>query len=128
MDPLDRNNPSYIAQGGILTGLEDIKPGFSLDLLPYTMIQQNGVKSDVSDPASPMIRGSLKARIGGGIQYSPGPNISINAVINPDFSQIESDADQLSVNTTFALSYPEKRPFFMTGMDLLQTPMYYSVQ
>jgi hypothetical protein len=124
--PLDRNNPSYIAQGGKLTGLEGIKPGFSLDLLPYTMIQSTGAKSDVSDPASPLNRGSLKARFGGGIQYSPGPNVSINAVINPDFSQIESDADQLSVNTTFALSYPEKRPFFMTGMDLLQTPMYYS--
>lgn len=123
---LDRNNPSYIAQGGLLTGLEGIKPGFSLDFLPYTMIQQSGSKSDLSDPASPMDRGSMRARIGGGIQYSPGPNISINAVINPDFSQIESDADQLSVNTTFALYYPEKRPFFMTGMDLLQTPMYYS--
>jgi len=124
--PLDRNNPSYIAQGGNLTGLEGIKPGYSLDFLPYIMVQQSGMKSDLSDPASAMDRGSLKARIGGGIQYSPSPNISINAVINPDFSQIESDADQLSVNTTFALSYPEKRPFFMTGMDLLQTPMYYS--
>jgi hypothetical protein len=123
---LDRNNPSYIAQGGHLTGLEGIKPGYSLDFLPYTMIQQSGTKTDLSEPASPMNRGSIKARIGGGIQYSPGPNVSINAVISPDFSQIESDADQLSVNTTFALYFPEKRPFFMTGMDLLQTPMYYS--
>lgn len=124
--PLDRNNPSYIAQGGKLTGLEGVKPGYSLDFLPYVMLQQSGNRSDVSDPASAMINGSLKTRIGGGIQYSPGPNISFNAVINPDFSQIESDADQLSVNTTFALYYPEKRPFFMTGMDLVQTPMYYS--
>ena len=124
--PLDRNNPSYIAQGGKLEGLEGIKPGYSLDILPYAMFQQSGNKTDVSEPSSPMDNGSLKMRIGGGVQYSPSPNISINAVINPDFSQIESDADQLSVNTTFALSYPEKRPFFMTGMDLLQTPMYYS--
>jgi|WetSurMetagenome_2_1015567.scaffolds.fasta_scaffold00730_2 hypothetical protein len=123
---LDRNNPSYLAQGGKLTGLEGIKPGYALEFLPYIMAQQSGSKSDQSDPASPMISSSIKARIGGGVQYSPGPNISINAVINPDFSQIESDADQLSVNTTFALYYPEKRPFFMTGMDLLQTPMYYS--
>jgi hypothetical protein len=124
--PLDRNNPSFIAQGGILSGLEGIKPGYSLEFLPYTMIQQTGEKVDISDPASALKAGSIKARIGGGVQYSPGPNISINAVINPDFSQIESDADQISVNTTFALYYQEKRPFFMTGMDLLQTPMYYS--
>lgn len=124
--PIDRNNPSYIAQGGKLTGLEGVKPGFALDFLPYTMLQQSGTRSDPSDAFSPMTRGSMSVRFGGGVQYSPGPNVSINAVINPDFSQIESDADQLSVNTTFALSYPEKRPFFMTGMDLLQTPMYYS--
>ena len=123
---IDRNNPSYLAQGGKLTGLAGTKPGYALEFLPYIMAQQSGSKSDQSDPASPMINSSIKARIGGGVQYSPGPNISINAVINPDFSQIESDADQLSVNTTFALYYPEKRPFFMTGMDLLQTPMYYS--
>lgn len=123
---MDRNNPSFIAQGGNLVGLEGIKPGNSLDFLPYTMVQQSGAKKDMVDPVSAIEKGSVKARIGGGIQYSPGPNIAINAVINPDFSQIESDADQVSVNTTFALYYQEKRPFFMSGMDLLQTPMYYS--
>jgi hypothetical protein len=124
--PLDRNNPSFIAQGGVLSGLEGVQPGYSLEILPYTMIEKSGSRSDISDPASGMNNGSLKARIGGGIQYSPGPNITINAVVNPDFSQIESDAGQISVNTTFALYYPEKRPFFMSGMDLIQTPMYYS--
>ena len=40
---------------------------------------------------------------------------------NPDFSQVESDAAQIDVNTTFALSYPEKRPFFQEGSDLFAT-------
>lgn len=124
--PVDRNIPNFLSQGGNLTGLEGIKSGKSLELLPYVMMQQTGTRSDISDPASAMDNSKVKVRVGGGIQYSPGPNISINAVINPDFSQIESDADQLSVNTTFALYYPEKRPFFMSGMDLVQTPMYYS--
>jgi hypothetical protein len=123
---LDRNEPGYLSQGGNLVGLTGIKPGKSLDFLPYIMAQQTGDRSDPGDPDSKMNNNSLKTRIGGGIQYSPGPNISINAVINPDFSQIESDADQVSINTTFALYYQEKRPFFMSGMDLLQTPMYYS--
>jgi hypothetical protein len=123
---LDRNNPSWMAQGGILEGLEGIRSGKSLELLPYTMIQQTGERSDRGDPSSSLDRSSAKARIGGGLTYSPGPNISVNAVLNPDFSQIESDAEQISVNTTFAIYYPEKRPFFMSGMDLLQTPMFYS--
>lgn len=122
----DRNNPSWLGQGGLLTGLEGIKPGKSLSFLPYIMMEQKGERSDVSDPESPIELSKLKARVGGGITYSPGPNTTINAVINPDFSQIESDAGQISVNSTFALYYPEKRPFFMSGMDLLQTPMYYS--
>jgi hypothetical protein len=124
--PIDRNNPSYMAQGGRLTGLKDIKPGGSVDLLPYTMIDYSGPESITDDNDNKSAGNNLKARIGGGIEYSPGSNITINTVINPDFSQIETDADQVSVNTTFALEYPEKRPFFMSGMDLLQTPMYYS--
>ncbi len=123
---LDRNNPSWLGQGGLLKGLEGIKPGKSLSFLPYTMIEQKGERTDISDPESPMELSKLKARVGGGITYSPGPNTTINAVVNPDFSQIESDAGQISVNSTFALYYPERRPFFMSGMDLLQTPMYYS--
>lgn len=123
---MDRNDPSYLSQGGYLVGLENIRPGKSLGFMPYIMAQQTGVRSKMEDPASPMDNSKIKARIGGGIQYSPGPNIAINAVINPDFSQIESDADQVSINTTFALYFQEKRPFFMSGMDLLQTPMYYS--
>lgn len=122
----DRNNPSWLGQGGLLKGLEGIKPGKSLSFLPYIMLEQKGERSDVSDPESSMDQSKLKARVGGGITYSPGPNTTINAVINPDFSQIESDADQISVNSTFALYYAEKRPFFMSGMDLLQTPMYYT--
>ncbi|HVN57445.1 MAG TPA: carbohydrate binding family 9 domain-containing protein [Bacteroidales bacterium] len=122
----DRNNPSYLAQGGILDGLEGIRPGSSLELLPYTMVQQSGEREDEGDPASALKRNAVKARVGGGITYSPGSNTTISAVVNPDFSQIESDAAQISVNTRFALYYPEKRPFFMSGMDLVQTPMYYS--
>jgi hypothetical protein len=123
---LDRNNPSWLGQGGLLKGLEGIKPGKSLAFLPYTMIEQKGERSDLSDPESSMDQSRIKVRVGGGITYSPGPNTTINAVINPDFSQIESDAGQISVNSTFALYYPERRPFFMSGMDLLQTPMYYT--
>ena len=123
---LDRNNPSWLGQGGVLKGLEGIKPGKSLSFLPYIMMEQKGERSDVSDPGSAMDQSKVKARVGGGITYSPGPNTTINAVVNPDFSQIESDAGQITVNSTFALYYPEKRPFFMSGMDLLQTPMYYT--
>src|SRR5699024_9422408 len=58
---------------------------------------------------------------GGSISYTPTSTSSINAVINPDFSQVETDAAQISVNEPFALSYPEKRPFFLKQANLFQT-------
>jgi hypothetical protein len=124
--PYDRNNPSDLSQAGFLTGLADVDSGGSFELLPYAMAQQAGSLLNTSDPASGFSNNKIQGRVGGGIQYSPTSSFSLDAVVNPDFSQIESDADQISVNTTFALYYPEKRPFFLTGQELLQTPMYYS--
>ncbi|HXG58948.1 MAG TPA: DUF5916 domain-containing protein, partial [Thermoanaerobaculia bacterium] len=48
---------------------------------------------------------------------------AFDATIRPDFSQIESDVVQLAVNSRFAIFYPEKRPFFMEGSDLLGSPI-----
>ena len=49
-------------------------------------------------------------------------NLSIDATVNPDFSQVESDAGQVTVNERFALFYAEKRPFFLEGIELFSTP------
>ena len=51
------------------------------------------------------------------------PNVILNATVNPDFSQVEADVAQLDVNTRFALFYPEKRPFFLEGIDFFATPL-----
>ncbi len=124
--PLDRNIPGLMTQAGILKGLKNIKSGGNIELLPYVMGQKSGFLSDMNNPASGLKYDPVIGRFGGGIKYSPSANFTLDAVINPDFSQIESDADQISANTTFALQYEEKRPFFLSGRELLQTPMYYS--
>src|SRR5439155_7734715 len=49
------------------------------------------------------------------------PGITVNGAVNPDFSQVEADAAQLTVNTQFAIFYPEKRPFFLEGADFFDT-------
>ncbi|MBI5021674.1 MAG: carbohydrate binding family 9 domain-containing protein [Ignavibacteriales bacterium] len=123
---MDRNIPGIMTQAGHLKGLKNIKSGNSIELLPYAMGQMGGGLIDFEDPSSGFKYAPMVGRIGGGIKYSPSPDFSIDAVINPDFSQIESDAAQISVNTTFALQYEEKRPYFLIGRELLQTPMYYS--
>ena len=124
--PIQRGIPSLMSQAGILEGLSDINSGGSVELLPYLMGQKSGVLSEQSNPNSGIKYGDIIGRFGGGIKYSPSANFTLDAVINPDFSQIESDAAQISVNTTFALNYEEKRPFFLTGKELLPGRIYYS--
>ena len=53
-----------------------------------------------------------------GIKIPIGQTTTIEVAINPDFSQIEADVTQFDVNNNFALSYPERRPFFNEGSDL----------
>lgn len=124
--PIDRNIPGILSQFGNMKGLKNIRSNQSFELLPYAIGQQTGQRSEPNNPNSDFKYNSVQGRVGGAIKYSPNTNLSIETVLNPDFSQIETDAAQISVNTTFALSYDEKRPFFLTGRDLLQTPMYYS--
>jgi hypothetical protein len=66
---------------------------------------------------------SRKIEAGLDVKYQPAPGLVIDATINPDFSQVELDTPQLSGNTRFALSVPEKRPFFLEGVDILATPL-----
>jgi len=62
-------------------------------------------------------------QVGLDAKWLPNADTIFDATINPDFSQIEADTAQISVNERFALFYPEKRPFFLEHVDLLQTPI-----
>ena len=57
------------------------------------------------------------------MKWTPSATTALDATVNPDFSQIESDVAQIGVNERFALAYPEKRPFFLEGVDLFSTPV-----
>ena len=124
----DRNNPCLQCQGGYLKGITGVQSVSSVEILPYVVGQQSGDVGDDGDPGSPFVNGKPKGRVGGGVRFSPSPDLAVEAVVNPDFSQVESDATQISVNSTFALFYAEKRPFFLLGADMFQnqTQTFYS--
>ncbi len=62
-------------------------------------------------------------KIGIDLKYTPNADNVLDGTIRPDFSQIESDTAQISTNQRFALFFPEKRPFFLEGVELLSTPI-----
>ncbi|MFH7041813.1 DUF5916 domain-containing protein [Paucibacter sp. JuS9] len=63
--------------------------------------------------------GSGKATLGAELKWRPRADWVIDATLNPDFSQIESDAPQMAANTRFALFQQEKRPFFLESTDVV---------
>lgn len=126
--PIDRNNPCILCQTGAIDGIKEIEASNNVEVLPYAMGVQSGSMNDTGDPQSSFTNGPITGRIGVGVRYAPSSSFAVAGVFNPDFSQIESDATQISVNNTFAIFYPEKRPFFLEGADLFSTmaSVYYS--
>ncbi|HEX6982315.1 MAG TPA: sugar-binding protein [Balneolaceae bacterium] len=123
-----QDNSCLLCQSGDLVNLRGLKNTATVELLPYAMSYQSSSINNPSEPSSGLNHDPIEARVGGSISYSPSSTMSLNAVINPDFSQVESDAAQIGVNETFALFYPEKRPFFMRGANLFSTEenLFYS--
>jgi hypothetical protein len=117
---LTQNISCLMCQSGTLTGLEGIQAGGRVELLPSLVASQAGTLANAGDPTS-FENANPSAAVSLGIRYPFRPGWSAEATYNPDFSQVESDAAQIDVNTTFALSFPERRPFFQEGADLFAT-------
>ncbi len=121
--PISRDNPTLFTQAGTLRGIRDIKSGNNLEILPYAISSQTGYLTNDTIPSSDFKNEKIKGDAGVGIKYGITSNLTLDFALNPDFSQVESDAGQIDVNTTFALFYPEKRPFFLEGNEIFNTPV-----
>jgi len=109
--------PCPFCQFGKLSGIENIHSAGSFELLPSLVASQEAT----SLSGEPLVNDKLKLNPSLGVRYVLGTATGLELAINPDFSQVESDAAQISANTTFALFYPEHRPFFQDGADLYST-------
>ena len=121
--PLDRNNNCFFCQVPEFAGMSGVTPGHNIELIPTVTAERTGALEDQDDLTSPFQQGSFATQLGLSARWGVTPNLSLNAALNPDFSQVEADAAQLSTNTRFALYYPEKRPFFLESADLFTTPI-----
>jgi hypothetical protein len=116
--PLDRDDPCFLCQAGVLRGIRGVSGGRNLEILPYVMASQVSGLSDVEDPETPFENKDIEADGGFNVKYGLTSDITLDFAYDPDFSQVESDMAQIDINTSFALFYPEKRPFFLEGSDL----------
>jgi len=117
----NRDEKCWPCKWGTVNGIENVHPGKGFEILPSFVGYQSGQLSDAQDPVSPFENDNPDGELSIGGKYSVSSNMTMEGTYNPDFSQIESDAAQIDVNTTIALQYPERRPFFQEGSDIFRT-------
>ena len=115
--PAVRANASFLSQSGTLRNLTDLRRGLVLDVSPTVTARLDG--SAQSDGTWGY---GSEGQFGADVKWGIRQNLTLNATANPDFSQVEADVGQVVLNERFALFFPEKRPFFLDGLELFDTP------
>lgn len=128
--PLVRGQAGFLIQAGRITGFENIASGRALEIIPSLTISETGrrVPAAVPGPLPNSITGRLvnqPAGVDTGVTMKLGvtPNITLDLALNPDFAQVEADQTVVTANQRFPLFFEEKRPFFLEGIDIFQTPL-----
>ena len=116
----ERGAPSFLAQSGVFDGLTDIKRGLVLDVNPVMTQRTAGARASATSPD--WRYDAEKPEVGGNVAWGVTPNLTLNATVNPDFSQVEADAGQVVFDPRQAIAFPEKRPFFLEGGENSSVP------
>jgi hypothetical protein len=118
--PIPRGSDCLLCHAQPLLGLTGLPASGGLVLAPYASGQDVARAPTAGEPLGEPAR---TGDVGIDVKWQPSAGQAIDATVNPDFSQVESDVAQIAVNNRFALFYPEKRPFFMEGVELFDTPI-----
>jgi len=109
-----------VSKAGHLVGLENLKQGLHLELLPYGIFRYNE-NSEGNAPVYVQRAGKREGDVGLNVKYGITSHLTADLTINPDFGHIEGDEEQINL-TRFELFLKEKRPFFMESKNLF-SPM-----
>ncbi|HEX7841016.1 MAG TPA: DUF5916 domain-containing protein, partial [Kofleriaceae bacterium] len=118
---LPRDSACFICRCNQVVGLADLPSGGAIVVAPYVSGSYEG--KPVAGTGSRLHYDAPAVSAGFDAKWRPTAGTVIDLTVNPDFSQIESDVARITSNERFALLYPEKRPFFLEGVDLLTTPI-----
>ena len=117
------NAQGFLAQETEMDGVEKVSPGRNMQFIPYIAV--NSFRSlDDRDPNNAHFHGKqVGVRPGLDSKIVLKDSLVLDATINPDFSQVESDDPQITVNQRFEVFFPEKRPFFLENSSYFDTPI-----
>ena len=112
-----------LPQEGTLLGIEGVTGSHNIQLNPYVLGQNEHTLVNL-DPTNPYFSSrGLEGTAGGEAKIIVKDSIVLDATINPDFSDIESDQPQFTVNQRYPVYFPELRPFFLENANYFSTPI-----
>ncbi len=117
---ITRRVAGFLQQLAVLEGLEDISPGRNWQFIPYGAF----AAARFLDPAGangPAWRTEVEGRGGMDAKFVLRDALTLDLTVNPDFSQVESDDPQVTLNQRFEVFFPEKRPFFLENAGFFRT-------
>jgi hypothetical protein len=106
---ISKSIPGLLTQEVEMLIQGEVEKGKNFELMPiFTSLKNKGDKIDVQP--------------GMNFKWGISSDLTMDLTLNPDFSHIEADAPQIDINQRFAIYYPEKRPFFLEGMEIFRFP------
>jgi hypothetical protein len=107
---------AYVPQFAAAEGLDTPHSGRNIQLVPYGFLERERFLHDGRMLRENEIRGGLDAKA---VLHD---SLTLDVTLNPDFSQVESDEPQVTINQRYEVFFPEKRPFFLDNAGYFQTP------
>ncbi|CAN5547599.1 hypothetical protein BH10ACI3_BH10ACI3_17890 [soil metagenome] len=141
--PDDRDVSGFLIKHGHIAGLDEIKYERTLEVVPSITVSQTSLRKrtipnagfgqlgaydpiynpiGIKDPGK-FTNDPAIADLGVNLKYTLSPNVTLDAAINPDYAEIEADAPVVAANQRFPIYFQEKRPFFLEGKDIFETPL-----
>ena len=114
---LPREQNCFLCLNEPLTGLDRLPGARHLEVTPNATLRATEARGGGQRDREAELVPSLD------VKWRPRADLVLDATLNPDFSQVELDAPLIAGNQQFALFFPEKRPFFLEGADILEAPL-----
>lgn len=132
--PISRDRSGTLNQEGHITGLEDIAKARSIEVNPSLTLSETGKRQptlssaallgnpSLTDPGR-FVNKPLEVDPGVTLKFVVNSTVTLDLALNPDFAQVEADQLVVTANQRFPIFFEEKRPFFLEGIEIFQTPL-----
>ncbi|HEV2882802.1 MAG TPA: DUF5916 domain-containing protein [Pyrinomonadaceae bacterium] len=130
--PISRDINGLLNQAGHITGFENISTERTIDLIPSLTLSEEGRRVRTCPPGScppgfvepgRFLNQPIKLDPGFTGKFAISPTMTLDLALNPDFAQVEADQLVVTTNQRFPIFFPERRPFFLEGIEIFQTPL-----